>query len=127
MSQAVIRLATSAFTAAAWPESSCPANLKPAAYPTFYATHFATVERDDTFYRAPEKVTIVRITAMANIHVSVPRISLRRSTMSPIEPAGSAKKKNGNAEAVWISAMYMGLLVNDVISHAAPTVCVNVP
>jgi HAE1 family hydrophobic/amphiphilic exporter-1 len=34
------------------------------------------------------------------IQVSVPSISLRRSKISPIEPAGSANRKNGKAEAV---------------------------
>jgi hypothetical protein len=53
----------------------------------------------------PVNVTTVRTAAMANIHISVPRINLRRSKMSPIEPAGSANRKNGKADAVWISAM----------------------
>ena len=48
----------------------------------------------------PVKVTTVRTTATANIHISVPKINLRRSKMSPIEPAGSASRKNGKAEAV---------------------------
>ena len=53
----------------------------------------------------PANVTTVRTVATANIHVSVPRISLRRSKISPIEPAGSASRKNGKAEAVWINAI----------------------
>src|SRR5580704_141151 len=62
-----------------------------------------------------------------NIQDSVPRISFRRSTMSPIDPAGSARMKNGNAVAVWISAICSGLLLNEVISQAAPTPCMNEP
>ena len=61
----------------------------------------------------PVKVTTVRSTATANIHVSVPKINLRRSKMSPIEPAGSASRKNGKAEAVWINAIYNARLVSD--------------
>jgi hypothetical protein len=44
-----------------------------------------------------------------------------------MEPAGSARMKKGNAEAVWIKAMCIGLLLSEVISHAAPTLCMNVP
>src|SRR5580704_3108085 len=72
-------------------------------------------------------VAITRITDTASIQVSVPKISLRRSTMSPIEPAGSASRKKGKAEAVWISAICSGLLLSEVISQAAPTACMNAP
>jgi hypothetical protein len=47
--------------------------------------------------------------------------------MSPSEPAGNAKRKNGKAEAVWIKAMKRELLVSVVINHAAPTVCMKAP
>src|SRR5882724_940499 len=54
-------------------------------------------------------------------------MSLRRSTMSPIAPAGSAKRKNGSVEAVWVSATSNGLAPIDTISHAAPTACMKAP
>jgi hypothetical protein len=41
ISQGVIRLGTSAFTAAGWPGRFNPDNLKPADYLTYYATQFA--------------------------------------------------------------------------------------
>ena len=36
-------------------------------------------------------------------------------------PAGSAKTKNGRADAVWVRATYIGPAPSDTISHAAPT------
>src|SRR6266849_588048 len=54
-------------------------------------------------------------------------MSLRRSTISPAEPAGSASRKNGSEEAVWVSATYIGPAPSDTINHAAPTLCMNVP
>src|SRR5271155_1414327 len=65
--------------------------------------------------------------AIANIQNSVPRINLRRSTMSPMDPAGSARIKKGSAEAVWLSATCRGLLLREVINQAAPTACINAP
>src|SRR5580704_11785224 len=65
--------------------------------------------------------------AIANIQNSVPRISLRRLTMSPMDPAGSARMKKGSAEAVWMSAICRGLLLREVISQAAPTACIKAP
>src|SRR6202171_489549 len=47
--------------------------------------------------------------------------------MSPTDPAGSAKRKNGSVEAVCVSATYMGPAPRETMSHAAPTVCMNVP
>ena len=71
MSKAVIRVGTSAFTAAGWsatadlrpaaadkPGSFYPENLKPADYLTYYATQFDTVEVDSTFYRTPGATTV---------------------------------------------------------------------
>lgn len=49
----IIRVGTSAFTAAGWPGTFYPENLKPADYLTYYAMHFDTVEVDSTFYRTP--------------------------------------------------------------------------
>jgi len=47
--------------------------------------------------------------------------------MSPIAPAGRAKMKKGNADAVRVSATYIGHAPSETISHAAPTFCMNVP
>lgn len=59
MSQAELRIGTSAFTAAGWdvsedaPGAFYPAGLQPRDYLAYYATKFDTVELDSTFYRAP--------------------------------------------------------------------------
>ena len=66
-------------------------------------------------------------TAAENIHTSVVSISFRRSKMSPKAPAGSASRKNGNAEAVCVSATSSGPAPCETISHAAPTPYINVP
>ena len=58
MTSGLIRLGTSAFTAAGWPGSFYPAKLKPAEYLSFYATQFDTVEIDSTFYRTPSASTV---------------------------------------------------------------------
>jgi len=55
---AAIRVGTSAFTAAGWPGSFYPEELKPADYLSFYAQHFDTVEVDSTFYRIPSAQTV---------------------------------------------------------------------
>lgn len=49
----LIRLGTSAFTAAGWPGSFYPEGLPEREYLTYYATRFDTVELDNTFYRTP--------------------------------------------------------------------------
>jgi uncharacterized protein YecE (DUF72 family) len=48
-----LRLGTSAFTAAGWPGTFYPPDMKPADYLSFYAQHFDTVEVDSTYYRIP--------------------------------------------------------------------------
>jgi hypothetical protein len=48
----------------------------------------------------PKTVATVSTTATPSIQVSVPRISFRRSKMSPSAPAGKANKKKGSAVAV---------------------------
>jgi uncharacterized protein YecE (DUF72 family) len=53
VSAAKLYLGTSAFTAAGWPGTFYPADLKPAEYLSYYATRFDTVELDNTFYRSP--------------------------------------------------------------------------
>ena len=75
----------------------------------------------------PVSVAAASAIATHTIHVSVYRISRRRSTMSPMAPAGNAKRKNGRVEAVCVSATYSGLAPIDTMSHAAPTLCMNVP
>jgi hypothetical protein len=54
----MLRVGTSAFTAAGWPGSFYPAHLKPAEYLSHYAQHFDTVEVDSTFYRSPSAATV---------------------------------------------------------------------
>jgi uncharacterized protein YecE (DUF72 family) len=56
--RAVIRLGTSAFTAAGWPGTFYPEDAKPAEYLSYYAREFDTVEVDSTFYRAPSPNTV---------------------------------------------------------------------
>jgi uncharacterized protein YecE (DUF72 family) len=58
MAEPVIRLGTSAFTAAGWAGSFYPESLKPADYLSYYATQFDTVELDNTFYRTPSESTV---------------------------------------------------------------------
>ncbi len=76
---------------------------------------------------APARVVTASTLATQTIQISAQSISLRRSTMSPIDPAGNAKRKNGRVEAVCVSATYKGLAPSDTMSHAAPTLCMNVP
>jgi uncharacterized protein YecE (DUF72 family) len=54
----MLRIGTSAFTAAGWEGTFYPAGLKPRDYITHYATHFDTVEVDATFYRIPAPSTV---------------------------------------------------------------------
>ena len=75
----------------------------------------------------PARVITANTRETASIHVSVKRISLRRSTISPTAPAGNAKTKNGSADAVCVRATYMGPALSETISQAAPTLCINVP
>lgn len=51
-------LGTSAFTANGWPGSLYPVGMKSADYLTYYATQFATVEIDSTFYGCPSASTV---------------------------------------------------------------------
>jgi hypothetical protein len=75
----------------------------------------------------PVITSAANATATNAIHISVKRISLRRSQMSPSAPAGNANKKKGNADAVWVSATYIGPAWSETINQAAPTLCMNVP
>lgn len=54
----MLRVGTSAFTAAGWEGTFYPQGLKPRDYITHYATQFDTVEVDATFYRIPAPSTV---------------------------------------------------------------------
>jgi uncharacterized protein YecE (DUF72 family) len=56
--QADVLVGTSAFTAAGWPGTFYPSNVKPANYLSYYATQFRTVEIDSTYYRTPAASTV---------------------------------------------------------------------
>ena len=75
----------------------------------------------------PPIVATAMAVATHSIQASAYKMSARRSTMSPIAPAGSAKRKNGSVDAVWVSAMNSGVAPIETISHADPTPCMNVP
>ena len=53
-----ILLGTSAFTASGWEGSFYPKGMRSADYLAFYATQFATVEVDSTFYGCPSTRTV---------------------------------------------------------------------
>jgi uncharacterized protein YecE (DUF72 family) len=53
-----ILLGTSSFTASGWEGSFYPKGMRSADYLTFYATQFATVEIDSTFYGCPSASTV---------------------------------------------------------------------
>jgi len=56
----IIRIGTSAFTAAGWMGSFYPADIKAADRLAYYATQFDTVEIDSTFYGTPQPGTVRR-------------------------------------------------------------------
>jgi hypothetical protein len=47
--------------------------------------------------------------------------------MSPITPAGKAARRKGRLVAVWTSATSVAEWESEVISHAAPTFCIQTP
>ena len=51
-------LGTSAFTASGWQGSFYPPSIKPRDFLSYYATQFATVEVDSTFYGCPSAATV---------------------------------------------------------------------
>jgi hypothetical protein len=53
-----ILLGTSAFTAAGWEGSFYPRGMQSRDFLSYYATQFATVEVDSTFYRCPSARTV---------------------------------------------------------------------
>jgi len=59
MTEAMVRLGTSSFTATGWQGSFYPKGLRPTDYLSYYAQHFDTVEIDSTFYATPN-VSVVR-------------------------------------------------------------------
>ena len=65
--------------------------------------------------------------AATSIHACEKISRRRRSTTSANAPAGSASRKIGRLEAVWISETISGDGDNEVISHDAPTFCIQVP
>ena len=65
--------------------------------------------------------------AAASIQPWVANNKRRRSTRSAIAPAGSPTRKTGRLVAACTSATIVGLGASDVISHAAPTFCIQVP
>ena len=54
----MLRIGTSAFTAAGWEKSFYPPEVRPPDYLHYYATQFDTVEVDSTFYRIPSLTTV---------------------------------------------------------------------
>lgn len=54
----MLRLGTSAFTAAGWAGSFYPSDLPERDYLSYYAQHFDAVEVDSTFYRTPAASTV---------------------------------------------------------------------
>jgi hypothetical protein len=75
----------------------------------------------------PPMVKTARSRATPIIHDSVARTNLRRSKISPTDPAGRASRKYGREAAVWVSATQIGPAPSDTINHAAPTFCMKVP
>src|SRR6266403_714858 len=65
--------------------------------------------------------------AAASIQVWVTSSSRRRSTMSATAPAGSPTRKTGRLVALCTSATINGDGESEVITHAAPTFCIQVP
>jgi uncharacterized protein YecE (DUF72 family) len=56
--QTILRLGTSAFTAAGWAGSFYPEDLPERDHLSYYAQHFDAVEVDSTFYRMPAASTV---------------------------------------------------------------------
>jgi hypothetical protein len=65
--------------------------------------------------------------AATNIHPWVANNKRRRSRRSAMAPAGSPIRKTGRVVAACTRATIVGLGARDVISHAAPTFCIQVP
>src|ERR671913_1022309 len=76
---------------------------------------------------APIQVRTASTRATKNIQTWTAISSLRRSTMSAKAPAGKAATRKGKLVAVCTSATRVGEGESEVISHAAPTFCIQVP
>ena len=76
---------------------------------------------------APSNVATPSAAAASNIQPWVNKRSRRRSTTSASAPAGNATRKTGRLVAACTNATTMGDGVSRVISHAAPTFCIQVP
>ena len=76
---------------------------------------------------APKTVSTPSAAAEDSIHPCVNSNILRRSIMSAMAPAGRASSTMGRLAAVCMSATITGDSVSEVISHAAPTSCIQVP
>ena len=75
----------------------------------------------------PSTVRMPSAPAASIIQAGRKSAACRRSTISASAPPGSAKKKIGRLEAVWISETISADFESEVISHAAPTFCIQVP
>ena len=81
MDSPLIRLGTSAFTAAGWEGTFYPAGMKSADFLTHYATKFNAVEVDSTFYRTPAISTVKGWYAK-----TPPRVPVRSENSSGHQP-----------------------------------------
>ena len=75
----------------------------------------------------PASVSTPRAAAANTIQLCVNSSNLRRSTMSAMAPAGSTTRKTAMLPAACTSPTIRGDMVSEVISHAAPTFCIQVP
>jgi hypothetical protein len=72
-------------------------------------------------------VSAPRTAAQISMNNWLASISLRRSKMSPIAPAGSPIRNVGSVVAVCTSETVSAVPPSETISHCAPTVCIHVP
>src|SRR6266481_8679427 len=83
-------LGTSAFTAAGWPGSFYPVGMKPGDYLTHYATQFATVAIDSTFYGCPSARTVSNWSARTPedfiFSVKVPQVITHEKALVDCDP-----------------------------------------
>ncbi len=75
----------------------------------------------------PASVSTPSPAAATTIQVWVKSNSLRRSTTSAMAPAGSTTRNTAILPAACTSPTIKGDMVSEVISHAAPTFCIQVP
>ena len=76
---------------------------------------------------APSRVASPSAKATSIIQPWLATRSQRRSTMSPSTPAGKAATRKGRLVDVWTSVTSVGAWESEVISHAAPTFCIQMP